>query len=114
MREIPIGANIPEPGIAKTLARERLRHRLGLDVGTAVLGTFGFPAPGKGLDTLIRALRVLNHDSGAIHLMLIGATREEDRRYRTELEELAQRLGIDKRIHWLGGLSEQDTSDLLA
>jgi len=113
LREIPIGANIPVPAMERTMARQYLHRLLGLNGETRVLGTFGFPAPGKGLETLIQALRHLN-DSTATHLLCIGETREGDRSYRADLEAFAQRSGVTDRIHWLGGLTAQEVADLLA
>ncbi len=113
MREIPIGANIPEPAMERTAARQHLRRRLGLKGEAQILGTFGFPAPGKGMETLIHAMRYLK-DSTATYLLCIGETREGDRAYRADLEGLAQRSGVADRIHWLGGVTAQEASNLLA
>lgn len=113
LREIPIGANIPVPRVDRGAGRRDLRQRLRLAEEAVVLGTFGFPAPGKGLDTLIPALQSLN-DSSEVHLVCVGETRDEDRPRRAHLEALAQRLGVDKRIHWVGGFSEQDVADTLS
>jgi len=112
LREIPIGANIPAPRRDRAAARRDLRQRLGLGLVAPVLGTFGFPAPGKGLDTLIPALQYLN-DSSEVHLVCVGETRAEDRSYRAGLMALGQRLGLEKRLHWMGELSEQDVADTL-
>lgn len=112
LREIPIGANIPAPTKERGVAREGLRRQLGLAPDTPVLGTFGFPSPGKGLETLFQAVHLLN-DSSVVHLLCVGETRVEDRRYRTELEGLAQRLKLDQRIHWLGRVPEKEVADLL-
>jgi glycosyltransferase involved in cell wall biosynthesis len=112
LREIPIGANIPVPTMERGAAREGLRRRLGLAPHTPVLGTFGFPSPGKGLETLFQAIRLLN-DSSVVHLVCVGETREEDRRYRSELDALAQRLKLDQCLHWLGRVPEREVADLL-
>ncbi len=112
LREIHIGANIPAPRMNRAVARRELRRRLGLGPEVVLLGTFGFPAPGKGLDTLIQALQSLN-DSSEVHLVCVGETRVEDRSYRAGLVALSQRLGLEKRLHWMGGLSEQDVADTL-
>ena len=112
LREIPIGANIPRPSLDLASARLALRRRLGLGPDAVVLGTFGFPAPGKGFDTLLHALQRLN-GGPPLHLVCIGETRQEDRGYRAELEALARRLGVEGRVHWLGGVPEQAAADLL-
>jgi glycosyltransferase involved in cell wall biosynthesis len=113
LAEIPIGANIPPSAIPREESRLRLRRRFGLDSKAVVLGTFGFAAPGKGLNVLLQALPDLAADPVA-HLVCIGAFREEDQAYRRELENLAQRLGVAHRIHWTGELPAQEAADLLA
>lgn len=113
LTEIPIGANIPPPSIPREESRLRLHRRFGLGSKAVVLGTFGFAAPGKGLNVLLQALPDLAADPVA-HLVCIGAFREEDRAYRRELESLAQRLGMAHRIHWTGELPAQEAVDLLA
>jgi glycosyltransferase involved in cell wall biosynthesis len=113
LRQIPIGANIPAPTMERGASREFLRRRLGVAQDAAILGTFGFPTPGKGLETLFQALRLLN-ESSVVHVVCVGAMREEDRAYRTHLESLARRLEIDRRLHWLGELPEEEASNLLA
>ncbi len=112
LREIPIAASIPAPARDRDAARQALRRRLGLAPATPVLGTFGFPAPGKGLDTVLEALRLLA-DPPVPHLVLVGETREEDRRCRSELEASARRRGLEPRVHWLGALPAQEVADLL-
>jgi len=110
LAEIPIGANIPPPSIPRDESRIRLRRRFSLDSTAVVLGTFGFAAPGKGLDILLQALP----DLPTAHLICIGAVREEDRATRRELESLAQRLGVAHRVHWAGEIPAQEATDLLA
>jgi len=111
--EIPIGANIPTPALPLEVSRRRLRQRLGLGEGTPVLVTFGFPAPGKGYDTLIRAVAQLDAPPG-VHLACFGETRPEDESYRAGLDRLAVECGVTTRVHWVGGLPGQEAADLLA
>ena len=113
LREIPIGANIPVPQLNRDDARRRLHDYLGIDSGVPIIGTFGFPAPGKGLDTLLQAVRQL-HDPPSVHLLYIGETRAEDESYQAWLADLAGQLGVADRVHWVGALPSQDVSDLLS
>jgi glycosyltransferase involved in cell wall biosynthesis len=113
LREIPIGANLPAPTMRREEARKGLRENLGLRVDTPVLGTFGFPAPGKGFETLIQALSLLN-GSARVHLACVGETRAEDRAYKAELEGMASRMGVQPFIHWLGELPEQEAANVLS
>ncbi len=112
LREIPIGANIPDPTIDTETAKAGLRARLGLAAKTPLLGTFGFACPGKGLETLFHALHALNQ-SREVHLLCIGEDRAEDVAYRCTLKELEGRLGLGPRVHWLGGLSGEEVANLL-
>jgi glycosyltransferase involved in cell wall biosynthesis len=112
LREIPIGASIPEPRVDRSSARRSLRERLGQNADATVLGAFGFPAPGKGLETLVQAMAALN-ESSEVHLAVIGETRPGDRAHRAMLDRRARDLRVDGRIHWLGRLPEQEVSDLL-
>jgi len=113
LHEIPIGANLPAPRLDQADARQRLRRLLDLDLAAHVIGSFGFPAPGKGLEVLFRALQALGAPP-VVHLVCIGETREEDRDHRAHLEALAGRLGLAGRLHWLGALPAQDAADLLS
>ncbi len=113
VREIPIGANIPAPTVDRTTARQRLRQRLPVPDDLPVLGTFGFPAPGKGLETLIEALPRLDSPPG-IPLIHIGQVRPEDRAHRARLESLAQQAGVATRLKWLGDLPDQEAANALA
>lgn len=113
LHEIPIGANIPTPSLSRESAHRALCLRLGLNERVALIGTFGFPGPGKGWDTLFQAVQDLQATT-PVHLVCIGAVREEDRPYRAELDRLAHRLGLADRIHWLVDLPAQEVSNCLA
>jgi glycosyltransferase involved in cell wall biosynthesis len=113
MREIPIGANVPVPSLSRAAARRTLCRLLGLDEHGALVGTFGFAGPGKGWDTLFQAMQDLQAPT-PVHLVCIGAVREEDRPYRAELDRLAHHLGIADRVHWLTDLPAQEVTDCLA
>jgi len=111
LHEIPIGANLPAPAVDRESARRDLRHRLSLRGPVTSVATFGFPAPGKGLETLLEAVSLLGE---ATHLVCVGQTRGEDRAYRARLESLVAGLGVTRRVHWLGGLPAQEVADLLS
>jgi glycosyltransferase involved in cell wall biosynthesis len=114
LREIPIGANVPPPSLERDTSSRRLRSQLALGPHTRILSTFGFPVPGKGLETLFEALRLLDETELApIHLVCVGAVRDEDRSYKHRLDRLVNRLGIAHVVHWLGALPEQEVSDVL-
>lgn len=67
--------------------------------GKTVLLSFGLLSPNKGIENIIRALPAILSRDPAVVLLIVGAThphlmRREGDRYRRELEELAQRLGV--------------------
>ncbi len=112
LREIPVGASISKPKVDVQQARTQLRQRLGLSGDTRILSTFGFPARGKGVDTLLHALRQLNEGSN-VHLVCIGQARPGDQAFRQYLEDLVRHLAIDRHVHWFGEIAAEDVSDVL-
>ena len=65
-----------------------------------VVGLFGRVTPWKGQHVLIEALALLP----GVHALIVGDAlfTDEDRRYRQELEALAERLGVRERVHFTG------------
>jgi glycosyltransferase involved in cell wall biosynthesis len=71
---VPIGSNIDcAPGTDPS--RQAIRHRLGADDGTFLVGYFGFLNPSKGVPTLLDALgqMLAQRPERPIRLVLIGA-----------------------------------------
>jgi glycosyltransferase involved in cell wall biosynthesis len=66
----------------------------------AVVGIFGRVTPWKGQHVLLEALPLLPE----VHALIVGDAlfTPEDRRYRMQLEWLAERLGVRHRVHFLG------------
>jgi glycosyltransferase involved in cell wall biosynthesis len=83
-------------------AREALPAPLCADA--PVVGLFGRVTPWKGQHVLIEALALLP----GVHALIVGDAlfTEEDRRYRQELETLAERLGVRERVHFTGFLAD--------
>lgn len=78
---------------------DAVRRSLGLD-GAPVVGVFSRLAPWKGQHVLLQALANL---PSAPHVMLVGdALFGSDSPYVTRLEEMARRLGVEDRVHFLG------------
>ncbi|MCI0541166.1 MAG: glycosyltransferase [Verrucomicrobiales bacterium] len=95
---------------------ERLRRRLGLPQ-TFVL-SLGRLAHNKGYDLLLKAFallveRHLIEDSVFLVLAAGGLTiSEKDKLRMKELEQLARKLKIHRRIHWLGYVNDEDMAAL--
>jgi len=77
-----------------------LRAELGLGAETAILGSIGRLEQIKGYDVMLAAFAQLPADptgAGAAHLVLAGDGSEHNR-----LREMADRLGVNGRVHLLG------------
>lgn len=96
-RDIPI--RVVYPIAMPKLSSEKInwRQQLGLEQKT-VVGLFGRIASWKGHEVLLQALTQLPD----VHALIVGsALFEGDISYATAIQELAMRLGIAERIHWL-------------
>ncbi len=89
---ITVIPNAIRPGLIPQETRSELRRQLGFPEDRLLL-TVARLAPCKGIDYLIRAISRLT----AIHLLVVG-----DGPLRLQLVELAHRLGVSDRVHFLG------------
>jgi glycosyltransferase involved in cell wall biosynthesis len=84
--------------------------------GRQLLLTFGLLSPGKGIEAVINALPVIVADHPDLLYCIAGATHpnlieREGEAYREGLQQLAARLGVEDRIHWVDAFIE--TGELL-
>lgn len=99
---IPHGVRFhPQPA---TVSKNGVRAEYGLQPGDRLMGSLGRLAHQKGYDVLLQALADLADPS--LHLIIAG---EGDQR--EELQSLADRLGIDQRVHFAG--YRRDTAKIL-
>ncbi|MCF8091007.1 MAG: glycosyltransferase [Desulfotignum sp.] len=95
---IPSGILAPETLIPRDEARKNLAIELGCGPETRFVGFVGRLSRDKGVTTLLQAFRQIqsriNH-----HLVLVGNGPDE---YRNQLMEMAQKLGICDRTHFIG------------
>jgi glycosyltransferase involved in cell wall biosynthesis len=68
---VPIGPNVV-PASGRSTERRATRSRLGVDDEEVVILYFGFVHPVKGIETLIRAIRLAREHSPRIALWIIG------------------------------------------
>ncbi|HEX9697855.1 MAG TPA: glycosyltransferase [Acidobacteriota bacterium] len=110
--EVPIGSNVViAPAAPAEL--QAVRAHLGAGPGDPLLAHFGLVYPGKGLETLFRALGTLRGRHPGARLAIAGETRAESRDYRETLERLAADLGVAGAIQWTGRLEPAEVSRLL-
>ena len=80
-----------------------LRHEIGLDEDQKLILSVGRLQRRKGFDTLIRSLPALLDQGLDVHYALIGIGEDYD-----YLTGLAQSLGLEKCVHFLGHVSSED------
>ncbi len=95
VRKVPMGIPLPERPDPE--AGLEFRSRLGLEDGTALLGSFGFQTPIKRTDRVIAALA--REELSQAHLVIAGEVSPA-----LELEEEARSLGVADRVHITGFL----------
>lgn len=80
-------------------AKRAVYHELGLPTEVPLIGVFGRLAHWKGQHVLIRALPSIPE----VHVLLVGeALFGGDAKYKRQLEETANLLGVQDRVHFLG------------
>lgn len=92
---------IPPPPILRMsrgdgTARQRGRDRLAVKPGQFLLAYFGYIYPGKGVDTLLRAFRLVRERRSDVRLAIIGGFHDQP------THDLAVQLGIDDKVVWTG------------
>ena len=112
--EIGIGSNIQVSVAGRDAVRRSERTRLGLPDRAPVLAHFGLIYPGKGLETVFRALPAILREYPLARLVVVGDTRPEDRLYRDGLDQLAREQAIAHAVLWTGRASDEEVSSLLA
>jgi phosphatidylinositol alpha-1,6-mannosyltransferase len=85
------------------LPSDDLRARIGLSGQQKLILSVGRLQRRKGFDNVIRALRLLQEQGMDTHYALIGIG--EDTAY---LQDLAEELGVARRVHLLGHVSYED------
>ena len=79
-----------------------LKEQFGME-GRRVLLTFGLLSPGKGIEVAIRAMPKIIENNPDVMYIILGAThphvlKSEGSAYRTTLERLVDRLGLDNHV----------------
>jgi glycosyltransferase involved in cell wall biosynthesis len=95
---IPTGIMEPESLVPKGEARKALATELCLDPNTRFIGFIGSVTQAKGVETLLSALKRIQSDIPH-HLAVVGDVSPETL---AELTTQAQRLNIEKRVHFTG------------
>ncbi|SER17143.1 glycosyltransferase [Microlunatus flavus] len=117
---IPIGPNVASPGPDAAGARARVRARLGLADGVALLVFFGFVHPVKGFRELVDAAALLRDEGVDVHVVGAGGFAslalpgDEARSFRAEVEQRIADRGVGDRVTLTGWVDEAEVSELLS
>lgn len=112
---IPIGSNIPNnPPAGYSRLAWRAQRDVGLD--TTLLAYFGFLNSSKGLDDLLRAVKLLR-GKGDFRLLMVGgglgSSDPTNRATAARLTALAEELEISDSLLWTGYLAPAEVSAAL-
>ncbi len=95
--------------------RAQVRARMGVPADSQLLAYFGYVYPGKGVETLLRALSRLNQQGRSTFLCMVGGGREmkdgapSHHPFECQMIALAQELGVADRVIWLAGYTSGNT-----
>jgi len=93
---IPLGLDL-EPLLSLTHEAQPLRDELGIPSDTQLVGIIGRLVPVKNHKLFLQAARIVRDAGTPAHYLIIG-----DGELRTELEIMADELGISSRVHFIG------------
>jgi len=100
---VPLGLDL-DRFLRMPTGQADLRPSLRIPAGTPLLGIVGRLVPIKDHPTLFQALTLLPDGDQAPHLLVVG-----DGERREELQQLAHRLGLGSRVHFLGWRDDLET-----
>jgi phosphatidylinositol alpha-1,6-mannosyltransferase len=105
VRTVPLGTDpvFFRPGVST----EAVRLRYGLDGDARWLLSVSRLEPQKGIDTVLRALALLQGTEGDVRYAVVGAGDAK-----REIETLAAELGVAHRVRLLGGVPDADLAAL--
>ncbi|MGB2600094.1 MAG: glycosyltransferase [Candidatus Omnitrophota bacterium] len=104
--QIPIGSAIIPPGQGET---STMKEKEGI-----VLAHFGLFYPGKGVETILKAVAELKKEYNDFRLIMLGGEWRGAEDYYDGLKKQAQQLGIDEKVSWLGYLPAEGVSEQLS
>jgi len=113
---VPVGANIlPSDKLwgRREHVRIGVRARLGISQDEVLLSHFGLIYQGKGLETLLKAMRLLLDSGRDVRLLIFGHVRPTAESYCKSLAMFAEKLGIEDHIIWTRDCTENEISEYL-
>jgi glycosyltransferase involved in cell wall biosynthesis len=104
--QIPIGSNI--------IPLEQKEIPVKEEKGRIMLAHFGLFYPGKGVETILKALAELKKEYDNFQMIMLGGKWRGAEDYYDGLKKQAQQLGVDEKVSWLGYLPDKEVSEYLS
>lgn len=102
---------IPPPPILRVhpesngTVRSKGRDELGLNDQDFLVAYLGYIYPGKGIETLLKAIEIVSRDRQNVKLVIVGGSLEGHSSYAAEVSKLPKQMLIDDKVIWAGGYS---------
>ena len=102
-KPIKVVPNFIDFSLFKAKDETYLRSRLQLGAEERILLSVGRLGKEKNFDFLLRVFKKLAHSHQKTHLVIVGQGLEKE-----NLEELARKLGVDRRVHFTGRIPYEE------
>ena len=85
--------------------RQRFRELQGVEPTDTLLVYFGYIYPGKGVETLFKAFKMLSLQRANVRLMMVGGDIElkNHASYIQDIHRMPKEMSIDDKVKWTGG-----------
>ena len=93
---------------------ETLRKALSIPQNTPVVGFVGFISPAKGLEYLIRSIKLVKEKNCKVKLVIVGGVVRSQAAYYLKLKNLIHELGLDEDIIFTGYVKHEKVPLLLS
>lgn len=86
-------------------ARSNGRSALGLGDEDFLIAYLGYVYPGKGVETMLKAVRTVSNERANVRLVVIGGSLQGFASYAEGVYEMPGRMGIGDKVSWTGQYS---------
>jgi glycosyltransferase involved in cell wall biosynthesis len=87
------------------VARSKGREALGLSDEDFLIAYLGYVYPGKGIETLLKAVQTVSNERANVRLVVVGGTLQGFHSYAERVYELPHQMGIGDKVTWTGQYS---------
>ena len=106
----PVGSHLILP-VRTSTAKAAARTAMDIPQQKICVAYFGFVHPGRRIDVLVRALRLLRDENYDIHGLIMGGAYAGQKNYYRQCQQLAKQLQLAEHITWTGYADEKQIID---